>query len=395
MPKLRVLIARAGRDLFGGQLELHNFESTPPEWIAAHANSVLAYCASALWSISGDRIHLAESLRYTATCMTGMRKCLGMASDHPAFRLEELVYRIFRAEVVGKNHSSAFVHVKYLKQLLEKKAEVGALDNDSLLMVMHSDNNLAISRNSRPALESLWLHTVFSKSWGQADMLFPQDVTYHVDYSAPSIELQGILVELNKFFWQCSISQAHGALANEANWQSVVSRREWLTNRVLHQYMGLIEENDYTPGVGAPASSVDALLEQCLLLAACTALRFQKKVITVGGCILLSTWNALLHRTSSTFSELERTASEDWLRVHAHPVIWIVFVGALMENKLQALSPTMQHETPWLERLRSCSKPARLRSWPELSAILGRFPYTPQELPLPYDGWIDDVLVAA
>ena len=337
-------------------------------------------------------MHLTASLRYAATSMMGMRKCLDLASKHPGFKAEELVYRLLRAEVVGKNYSSAAIHVVYLQQMLKRKAEVGTLDQDSLVMVMHTDNNLALSRMSHPVLESAWLSGIFSKFWAQADMLCPDDFSYHIDYRAPSVKLHEFLADLNKFFWECSLSRVRGSLANETNWRAVVSRREWLTNRVLHHYLSMIEENGCGAIEDSSVSSVDVPFEQCLVLAAFMALRFQKTVVAVGGNILHSTSGALLHRVSSTFTSLEQLADEDWFRVHAQPVIWIVFVVALLEHKLQAFSTISQHGSPWRERLRQYSKPARLRSWPELSAILRRFPYTPQELPLPYDGWIDDVL---
>ena len=41
-------------------------------------------------------------------------------------------------------------------------------------------------------------------------------------------------------------------------------------------------------------------------------------------------------------------------------------------------------------RLRYCVKEAGLKSWPELVAVLAKFPYTEQELPLPREDWLDD-----
>ena len=323
--------------------------------------------------------------------MTAMQKCLPLASTHPEYKVEELVYRLLRAEMVSKNYSGATIHTKYLQQILEKKAEVETLDHDSLIMVMHSDNNLALSKTSQPLFVSTWLRGIFSQSWDQADILFPHDIPCDIDYRAPNIELQEILGDSNKFFWQCSISRARGSLTDETSWRAVVSRREWLLNRVLHHYMGMIEENECATVTGPPASSVDALFEQCLVLAVFNALRFQKEVTVVSGSVLYSTSAALLYRTLSTFTALEQAASEDWFRVHAQPVIWIVFVAALIEAKLQTFSPGLRHERPWFERLRHCIKQARLGSWPRLSAVLGRFPYTARELPLPYDGWLDEV----
>ena len=390
-----LLIFQAGKDLFGGQLELHKFDSTPPEWIAAHANSVLAYCANALWTFTGTQEHKTEAIKYSTSCMTGLRKCLDLAKEHPEFKVEELVYRLLRAEMVGKNFSSASIHAKYLQQLLKSKAEAGALDPESLTMVIHSDNNLALGRMSRPIFESSWLHGAFAQSWDQADMLFPNYASYDIDYRAPSIELQELLVAENKLFWQSSILRVSGNLANQTNWHWFISQREWIQNRMLHHYADMVEEDRCVPKTGAMASSVDALFERCLLLAAFIALRYQKKIAAIRGIPLHNSSIALERLVDSAFAALEQAADEDWLQAHAQPVIWIIFAVALTEHKLNRCWPALRNKRPWLMRLRHYIKKARLRSWPQLLAVLGKFPFTEQELPLPHEDWLDEAFAGA
>ena len=387
---LPLLIFQVGRDLFGGQLELGKFDSTPTKWNAAHANAVLAYCANALSSVAGTREHLQEALKYSTSCIAGLRECLNLALEQPQLQVEELVYRLLRADVAGKNLSSASLHAKYLKKLLEKRAEVEALDPELLTMVMHSDNQLAIRRKCRPTFDSFWLQGVFAQSWIQADMLFSHYITYDIDYDAPSIELQDILVAENKLFWQSNILRARGSLANQTNWHWFVSQREWAMNCILHRYADTVEANRPVPTTGAMASSVDTLFEECLLLAAFCALRFQKKIAVVSGVPLFGASTALGHEMDWAFGALEQTADEEWSRAHAQPLLWITFVVALTEHKHHPVPSASGIEPPWLVRLHSFIQKARLQSWPELQAILRKFPYTEQELPLPQENWLDE-----
>ena len=329
-------------------------------------------------------------MEYSTRCIAELRKCLHLALEQPELKVEELVYRLLRADVAGKSFSNSSLHEKYLQKLLKKRAEVEDLDPELLTMVMHSDNQLALCRRSKPIFESFWLHGIFEQSWTQADMLFPLYITYDIDYHAPSIELQELLVAVNKLFWQSSILRARGNIANQTNWHWFVSQREPVTQCRLHRYAHMVEANTSASATATLTSSVDSLFEECLLLAAFIALRFQKKIALISGISLFGASIGLGHEMDCAFAALEQATDEEWSRAHAQPLLWITFVAALTEHKYNSVSATLRPETPWLVRLRNSVRKARLRSWSELLAILRKFPYTEQELPPPREDWLDE-----
>ena len=356
---------------------------------------MLAYCAAAYWSATGIPEHYTNVLKYSTSCITVLRKCLDSAQKQPDFKVEELVHRLLRAEMYVKNLSGARIHMKYIRQLLKSKAEAGTLDPEALTMVMHTDNNLAHRMMSQPILESSWLQRVFAQSWNQADTLFPNHLPYNVDYRAPSVELQEILNARNKLFQQSSILRVHGSLINLTNWYWFASQREWLHNRLLHHYVNVVDEDRCDSTGDAVASSVDALLERCLVLGIGISLRYQQKEVTIDGKALLVESITLERRVAPAFAALEQIADKDWFRGHAQPIIWILFMVALIEYKIHSYSPAIENETPWLIRLRYHIKEAGLKSWPELVTVLARFPYAEQELPLPYEDWLNEAFTGA
>ena len=351
---------------------------------------MLAYCAATYWSFTGTQEHHVNALKYSTSCITGLRKYLDSANKHPKVNVEELIFRLLRAEKFVNNLPAARIHLRYIRQLLEKKAEIETLDPESLTMIMHFDGILAQSMGCRPVLESSWLRRVLGQSWNQADTLFPNHLSYEIDYHAPNIDLQELLVATNKLFWQSSILQIRGSLINQTNWHWFASQREWLYNRILHLNIDLVDEDRCDPTKDVMASSVDTLFERCLLFGTNNALAYRQKEVTIAGTSAQSEALSTERRTASAFAALEQNTDKDWFRAHIQPIIWILFVTALIEYKIHYYSPASGTKTPWLMRLRYCIKEAGLKSWPELVAVLAKFPYTEQELPLPREDWLDD-----
>ena len=139
---------------------------------------MLAYCTAAYWSFTGAQEDHINALRYSTSSITGMRKCLASAKKHPKFDVEELVYRLLRAEILVNNPSAARIHIGYLQQLLKSKAEAGALNPEQLTLLMNKDNNLALNMTLKPILESSWVLRVFAQSWNQANLLFPNPPSF-------------------------------------------------------------------------------------------------------------------------------------------------------------------------------------------------------------------------
>ena len=324
-----------------------------------------------------------DALKYTTSCTTGLRNYLDSANEHPEVRLEEVISRLLRAENLASNSPAARIHLRYIRQLLERKAEIETLDLESLTMIMHIDDGIAQSIGSRPILESSWLQRVLVQSWNQADTLFQNNLSYELDYHAPSLELQELLVATNKLFWQSSILQMRRSLINRTNWHWFASQREWLYNRILHLNIDMVDEDrcDLTK---------DVLFEQRLLFGTINALSYNRKDFTIAGTTAQKEALTTERRMASAFAALEQNTDKDWFRAHIQPIIWILFVTALIEYKIHFYSPASGTKTPWLIQLRYCIKEAGLRNWPELVAVLAKFPYTEQELPLPHEDWLDD-----
>ena len=114
-------------------------------------------------------------------------------------------------------------------------------------------------------------------------MLFPNHLPYDINYRAPSIDLQELLVAENKLLWKSSISRVRDSLVNRTSWHWITSQRGWLHNHLLHHYVNMVDENrrDFTSG--AMASSVDALSDRCFLLGAGIALRHQQQEVLIVG----------------------------------------------------------------------------------------------------------------
>ena len=328
--------APLGRPLFGGQLELYKLESTPLEWATAYANATLAYCAATYWSTTGNQEYHVNALKHTTSCITELRNYLDSADKHPEVKVEEVIFWLLRAEKLMNNLPAARTHLRYIRQLLKRKAEIETLDPESLIFIMHVDDNIAQVIRSRPVLESSWLQKVLAQSWNQADTLFPNNLSYEIDYHAPSIELQELLVATNKFFWQSSILQIRGSLINQTNWHCFASQREWLHNRILHLNIDMVDEDRDNPTKDVMVSSVDTAFKQCLLFGTTLALSYRGKEITIGTTAQMENLS-IERRMASTFATLEQITDKDWFRAHIQPIIWILFVTALMEYKIHYL----------------------------------------------------------
>ena len=351
---------------------------------------MLAYCAAAYWYSTGTQEDHVNALKYTTSCITGLRNYLDSANKYSKFKVEEVIYRLVRIEKLVNNLPAARTHLRYIRQLLKRQAEIETLDLESLTMIMNTDSRIAEIMGSRPILESSWLQKVLAQSWNQADTLFPNNLSYELDYHAPSIELQELLVATNKLFWQSSIFQIRGSLMNHTNWQWFASQRGWVHNRIQHLIIDMVDENRYDPTKDIMASSVDSLFEQCLLFGTTLALCYREKEVTIAKTTNQRENLSTERRMALTFAALEQSTGKDWFRAHIQPIIWILFVTALIEYKIHYYSPALKTKTPWLMRLRYFVKEAGLKSWPELVAVLVKFPYTEQELPLPREDWLDD-----
>ena len=353
---------------------------------------MLAYCAAARWQSTGSEEHHVDALKYTTSCITGLRKYLDSADKYPEVKVEEVIFRLLRAEKMVNNLPAARTHLRYIRQVLKRKAEIETLDLESLTFITHVDGRIAQIMRSRPILESSWLQKVLAQSWNQADTLFPTNLSYELDYLAPSIELQELLVATNKLFWQSSIFQIRGSLMNHTNWHWFASQREWIHNRILHLNIDMVDEDRDNPTKDVMASSTDIPFKQCLLFGANMALSYREKEVTIAGTSAVRELLSMERRMASAFAALEQVTDKEWFRAHIQPIIWILFVTALTEYKIHYYSgsPVLERKTPWLMRLHYCTKQAGLKSWPELVAVLARFPYTAQELPLPYESWLDD-----
>ena len=237
---------------------------------------MLAYCAAHYWSFTGTQEHHVNALKYSTSCITGLRNYLDSANKYSEFKVEEVIFRLLRAERTMNNLPAARTHLRYIRQLLKRKAEIETLDPESLTFIMHMDDRIAGIMGSRPILESSWLQRVLAQSWNQADTLFPNNLSYELDYHAPSIELQELLVATNKLFWQSSILQIRGSLINQTNWHWFASQREWLYNRILHLNIDMVDKDRCDPTKNVMAS-VDALFERCLLFGTNTRWHIVKK----------------------------------------------------------------------------------------------------------------------
>lgn len=280
--------------------------------------------------------------------------------------------------------------MRYLQQVFKKSAKSGTLDLESLTMAMHSDNNMAVAVASRPVFESDWLQEVFSQSWQAADMLFQFDVSYDLQYHAANPSLQKILIAENKFFHQSSLLRLQRTKGSQQNWHLFVSQREWLQNCLLHEYVTATGKEDGSPSQKT-TSFVEMLLNKCLNLAALIALRNRKRVSTVGRVTLYGASVAMLKRINTLVDALEQ-ATEDWFVSHTEPLLWITFVLALEEHKIES-GQLVEKNKPCLQRLRRYIMLAGLQSWSSLQNMLGMFPYTELEMPLPHKDWLADAFV--
>ena len=352
---------------------------------------MLAYCAAAYWSSTGNQEHHVNALKYTTSCITGLRNYLDSANKHSEVKVEEVISRLSRAEYFAGNVPAARIHLRYTRQLLKRKAELETLNLESLTMIMHIDTRMAQSIGSRPILESSWLQKVLIQSWNQADTLFPNNISYEIDYHAPSPELQELLVATNKLFWQSSILQTRENVINPINWHWFASQREWISNRILDLNVGMVDEDRYDSKKYVMASPVDTLFEQCLLFATSNALSYLGKEVTIAGTTAQSETLSTERRFASVFAALEQNTDKEWFRAHIQPIIWILFVTALMECKIHYYLSASKTQAPWFMRLRYCIREAGLKNWAELVAVLAKFPYTERELPLPREDWLEDV----
>lgn len=354
----------------------------PPGWAATHTNAILAYCANALYAITGSVEHQVHATTYTVRAIKGLRNQLQQGDIASRLRAEELVYRLAQADFILKHFDSARIHACYLQQLLRQNAWAGKLDVKALTMAMHVDNNIALQSASRPVFDSVWPQQVLSSYWSRTDKLFSPKASYDIGYTAPNTKLQVLLTAGNKLLRQSHLFRGYATALNDGRgWQCFASQREWLTNCLLNEIL------DYQGAEATTSSILDALFARCLVLTMILALRIQKWVFRIGHSALKGVGIGVTDSIEASLRAID-SATEPWFSLHLEPLIWISFICALQEHKLRAYYPALQQ--PCVARLHRYVKLAGLRDWPTMQALLRKFPYTDSEMPLPYETWLDE-----
>lgn len=355
--------------------------------------AILAYCASGFAAVNQAQHAQHDALNYSTSCMKNLREYLQKLNYNINDISEDLVYRLFRAEVLAKNHPSAAAHGKLLRKIFEHRAQSGCLRLDILSNTLYQDNHRAFASWSRPIFDQDWVQEKYQHDWQQASALFDdaQEDETKLSSCIKNQLLRSYLLAAKKLLLQTQTLTRRKQSATSVNFFWFVAQCEWLQMCLMNYYLDRDQRN--TAMDAKSNTKTSASLELSVCLATLYVLRHSKNDVRIQGQPLFKGCNNIYLHMDARIGTLARTISRRESEQNPDAIIFILFVTAIAEHYNASFATGSDEAFAWRRRLGQYLAANDVTSWDALSRILSRFPYTEQELPAPTATWFEELVI--
>lgn len=360
------------------------------------AFAVLAYCASGVAAVSHSQYAQHDALNYTISCMRSLREYLDNLNHNIDDISEDLVYRLFRAEVLANNHPSASAHGRLLKKIFEYKAQSSPIRLDVLSNTLYQDSHRAFSSWSRPIFDQEWIEKQYQHEWQQANAMFDSRLDHEAHQLSNCLSdnlLRPLLVAVKRLFLHTKSLMENCHYATPRNFYWFASQCEWLQMCLMNYYLDRDQQNATPSDYSNEWSS--KRLHLCVALATLYVLRHAKNDIHVQGRPIFKGCKNIYVQMDVRLSTLAKAMTREDSEQNLEAIVFMLFIAAIAEQHHFSINPASNVAYAWRRRLGQYLAANGIRDWDTVAEMLSRFPYTEQELPMPYDNWFQEVMCEA
>ena len=378
----------SGINLCGPQLSLipRRFKDL---WSSAYANAVLAYHASAVLAVTGNAKHAAVVSKYLFQARKRLERYMTAEDMDSLCQPEELLYRLMRSEMLAQRFTDAMRHALDLRTMLLARADLSRLNLSFLLLFVYQTNNLAIVTWTRPILEAQWIEQMYGADWTalKEDGTSLSISRHSFESFANNAELVCLLIATQTLFVHTTACLAHQSAAPADRWYWLDARAHWLHIRLFN----LVHDHK------ADSVTASACMNTCLALTALLSIRYQKFEPMLYRVALTPMSRILITKLWTGFSRLRALINTSEHILYGDVILWVTFVAALVEDRLQATMPRPRQPDlwPWWRSFVEALAFQRLCSWEDIRQCLYRFPYSEDETPLPSLSWLHEAVDSA
>lgn len=353
--------------------------------------AILAYCASGVATVHANKQAQRDALSYAINCMKSMRRYLADSSNLEDIP-EDLVYRLYRAEVLACNYSSASAHGTLLKRIFEGKADSSwGLRLDRLSNALYQDGHRMFGSWTKPLFDETWVELQYREDWRKADSMFDetleQDARTISKHNVPDPRLATMLVDVRRLFLQTRALLGRHQLARPDNFHWFATRCEWLQICLMNYYLDLENRNQ-----GDVGHKTHINLHLCLTLATLYVVRHAKNEIRVNGKPLFSGSDNIYMRLDRKLKSLAQSMTMEDVQKFSDSIAFMLLVAALAEYYTQQAFSNSLKTWFWRKKFAQFFQQRGLTRWSDVYAVLRGFPYTEEELPLPHTAWFEETM---
>lgn len=374
--------------LTSGNLHVHRADC-----FKVFAFAILAYCASGVAAVGHAQHAHHDALNYTISCMRNLREYLDNLNHNIDDISEDLVYRLFRAEVLANNYPAASAHGRLMRKIFEYKAQNSLLRLDVLSNTLYQDSHRAFSSWSRPIFDQEWIHQQYEHQWVQANAMFEPWLDYEANQLSDCVNdsiLRPLLVASKKLFLQTQSLMKSGQCAVPSNFYWFASRCEWLQMSLMNYYLDRDRQNAESSEDSDGWTSTR--LHLCVALATLYVLRHAKNDIHVQGKPLFRGCKNIYVHMDTRLSVLAKVMSKEDSQRNLEAIVFLLFVAAIAEQHYLNFNSTSNTAYAWRRRLGQYLAANNITNWETMVGMLSRFPYTEEELPVPCATWFQEVM---
>ena len=352
---------------------------------------VLACCASGVASLTSNQVARNDALTYAACTMKHLREYLRDVDYDTNSDLELLVYRLYRAEILGRNYDSALAHGQLLRRIFEHRSRRAMLKLDMLSTTLYQDGQRMFGSWTRPIFDQVWVEKQYHAVWAEAEAMFNEDVDHEARKISKEVTddtLRSILISVKQLFSHTIILAKRNQQAAPHNFYWFEARSEWLQLCLMNYYLDLDQHNTHEQEI---SSKVDRAIKMCLVLSVLCIIRHGKNEVLIEGRPLYPGCTQIVLQFDAKLSALAELVTQDQLLSNVELFTYILFVAALAEHYTEATPYPMRTSPFWRKCFGEFLVLNRCTSWSLVRPLIEKFPYTDVEVALPSEHWIEDL----
>ena len=348
------------------------------------ALGLMIYNATAMALISKDANVARRSLVFKIKALELLRVrlryvergCIDMDT-------QEMVFRLFRAEILGRNPTAALVHGNMLRIILQQRSSRGTIDLGFLILCIYHDNHRAAASMVRPVFDhEEFIPKAFAAAWTRLPLKLPQededgDDSSELDASVMSPALRNVLSETRPHCRLFTLmAQDQQTSATGSAWFWFISKQQIFQGRLMNLYLDLEAADDHDRV--DLQYKITHQLQVCICLATLFTVRLPSDNPMISGRPLYESGSKILERLTAGLRNVEAYLSYDsclflLTTTFDNALLWAYYVGALAGHRWQAYKTSDQF---YESRLSLKIHEMGITSWSEMTSVFYKFLYS-------------------